>query len=244
MSVVKTLILPPGALVAILILGWLLTLRRARVGRAVLLAGIALFWLLSTPLVGGALLDTVSLDTRFPKGKIRSGAIVVLGGTFNATEDGGEPGALTLERLARAAALHRELGLPILVSAGKLRHLSKPGAAIMARTLRDVFAVHVRWQETASTNTHENALETARILRKAPVNRALVVTHSWHLQRAMRAFARTQLDAIPVAVRVPSSANGPVWRDLLPTMGGLEASYYALYETLGLVWYMVRYQTP
>lgn len=241
MSLVKILILPPGVLIALLIVGWLLTVRRHRGGIPVLLAGIALLWILSTPLVGGALLNAVSLDATAFASENEPAAIVVLGGTFDDTEEGGAPGPLTLERLARAAALHRESGFPILVSAGKIKHLEENGATIMARSLRDVFGLKASWQETASTNTYDNALETARILQKSQIDRALVVTQSWHLRRAMYAFKETQLDAIPVAANGTSGVRKLKLRDLLPTLAGLEASYYALYETLGLLWYKIRY---
>jgi uncharacterized SAM-binding protein YcdF (DUF218 family) len=240
MTLVKILILPPGVLVLLLIVGWLLTARRGRPGRAFLAGVIAVFWALSTPLLGGMLLRAVSVDAHPPQGKFGSAAIVVLGGTFETTANGAEPGALTLERLARAAALHRTQDIPILVTAGQLRHLEEPGAAIMARSLREIFGVPVRWQEGSAKNTRENALESAKILRDAEIERALVVTHRWHLRRAMLAFETTQIDAIPVAVHARQAPRTPEWRDLLPTLAGLEGSYYALYETFGLIWYKIR----
>nr|WP_242480551.1 YdcF family protein [Rhodovibrio sodomensis] len=191
--------------------------------------------------MGGTLLRAVSVDAQPSKDKLRSAAaIIVLGGTFDAAEDGGVPGALTLERLAKAATLHRAHDLPILVTAGQLKHMTEPGAAIMERSLREVFGVPVRWQEASAMNTRENALEAAKTLQNAEISRALVVTHSWHLRRAMLAFETTQLEVIPVGVHPMPPAGAFGWRDILPTLAGLEASYYALYETLGFIWYRIR----
>jgi hypothetical protein len=60
----------------------------------------------------------------------------------------------------------------------------------------------------------------------------------------MVAFKTTQIDAIPVAVRAREAPRTPEWRDLLPTLAGLEGSYYALYETFGLIWYNIRNSDP
>lgn len=239
MSVVKIFILPPGVLVLLLIFSWLVTARSERYGRVFLAVAIAIFWALSTPLLGTTLLRAVSVDSGGINDKVDSGPIVVLGGTFRVTEDGTAPGALTLERLARAAALHRARDLPILVTAGQLSYMTEPGAVTMARSLREVFDVPVRWQETSATNTYENAIEAAKILQNAEIDRALVVTHSWHLRRAMLAFASTELDVTPVAVHARPAEGALDWRDLLPTLAGFEASYYALYETLGFLWYKI-----
>jgi uncharacterized SAM-binding protein YcdF (DUF218 family) len=96
-------------------------------------------------------------------------AFVVLaaGRLANAPEYEGRdvPDSLTLARLRYAAKLHRETGLPVLVTGGGGREWESY-AALMSRTLRNEFRILVRWIERQSSNTAENAEYSARILQQ------------------------------------------------------------------------------
>src|SRR5262245_20637205 len=117
----KALALPPMSLFVAIGIGWMLRRRWPRAGGALILAGLGLLYLLSTPLVARELLRSLESDPVPDLARAReAGAIVVLGADLSseAPEYGGfSVGALTLERMRYAARLHRQTGLPVLVSA-------------------------------------------------------------------------------------------------------------------------------
>lgn len=169
-------------------------------------------------------------------------AIVVLSAGFNANapEYGGPTvDAFALQRLRYAARLARETGLPVLVAGGPVRDVEATLASMMAATLERDFGVAPRWREERSTDTHENAVFAAEILREAGVSRVLLVTHAWHMPRAQAAFERAGLAVTPAPTGRsdrPRSAFA-----LLPSAGALRQSYYALHELAGGLWYRLAY---
>ncbi len=164
-------------------------------------------------------------------------AIVILdSGRMNASpERGGEMvTASTLERLDEGARLHRALGLPILVTG--YGHL-------LRRVLADSFGIEARWVESHSCNTHENAIFSAELLRRDGIERVYLVTHFWHLRRALAAFRHAGIDAIPIPAG--RTAEAPSERGLMalaPSVRMLDASYLLLHEWIGLRWYRIRYR--
>ena len=113
-------------------------------------------------------------------------AIVILGGGYrrNAPEVGGDaPNAAADLRLIEGAKIARATNLPILVS-GSARE-----ANAMRHFVEDNLQIPVRWVEAASGDTHENAVNSARILRKQGIERIILVTSSAHLVRAVAEFA-------------------------------------------------------
>jgi uncharacterized SAM-binding protein YcdF (DUF218 family) len=70
------------------------------------------------------------------------------------------------------------------------------------------------------------------MLREAGVKRVLLVTHAWHMRRALGEFAAAGLDAIPAPTGYGAGAP-PTLLDFLPSPGGLWAGRIALSELLG-----------
>jgi uncharacterized SAM-binding protein YcdF (DUF218 family) len=104
----------------------------------------------------------------------------------------------------------------------------------MRAALEREFGIPVRWAESESRNTHENALRSARILVAAHIGKVILVSHSFDMPRAKAEFAAQGIEAIPAPTGIPSNAiDTPL--DLLPSLGALQGSYFALYEILGNV---------
>ncbi len=172
------------------------------------------------------------------------GAIVVLGAEVEpdaARPGDADPGPLTLERLRAAAALARRTGLPLLAAGGVVREGAPPVAVVMARSLGEDFGLPTRWIEASSADTWQNAHAAAALLRPAQVGRVFVVTHAWHMARALIAFADAGLAAVPAPVRLDP---WPQWRlgGLLPRASAWWTSYLALHEWIGRAAYAVRAQ--
>ena len=212
-----------------------------------LLAAVALtLFVISTPLVSGGLLHALQARVHGPSEEQRkgAGAIVVLsaGLRFSAEEFGGDTvGPLTLERIRYGARLHRQTGLPLLVTGAHSGGSRRPLALAMAEALETDFQVPVRWRETKARNTQENAFLSAKMLENESIESAYVVTHAWYMARTIEAFGRTGIEALPAPTAGVSLAPGISIFDFIPTSKGLRNSAYAVHEWLGLYWYRFKY---
>ena len=171
-------------------------------------------------------------------------ALVILsaGRRAYAPEFGGETvDELALERIRYGAEVARATRLPVLVSGGLGNDQDPPLAKLMADALERDFEVPVKWQESVSSTTAENAIYSSRLLKRAGIERVVLVTHAWHIKRARAAFAANGMVVIPA----PTAFYGRVREEgisgLLPSMRALRMSGYAIHETLGSEWYSLRY---
>ncbi len=233
------LALPPLLLVLAGVLAGLLAWRGRR--WAGLLAALACLCVLAlaTPFAAGWL--RAGLEARIPPapGGPAPGAIVILSAEAVATLEGPQVGALTLERLRAGAALHRATGLPVLVTGGVLGRGQPPIARLMAETLAQDFGVSATWVEERAADTAGNARHSAAMLRAAGVQAAHVVTHAWHLPRAMEAFAREGFPAHPAPLRRQAPPSGRL-SDFVPRADQLGTSWYMLREWAGRAVYAWR----
>lgn len=228
-------VLPPGGPLLLAVFGLLLMRRAVRVGWLFAWIGVISSLLLSTPLAGNAMMRGLQTPNPVDLPELRTAqAIVVISAdtNYDAREYGGSTsGALTLERLRYAARLARRSGLPILVSGG-----APLGGRAEALNMREVlereFGVAVRWTESASLDTRENARFAADILQKEKIQRIALVTHAWHMPRAQAYFEAAGFEVVPAA----TGWNRPsptLWNELMPSPGGIRLSYDALREWMG-----------
>lgn len=233
------LLLPPGNGLLLLFLAGIFRRRRWAFGLAAL--GAALIYLQSLPPVSYALMASLERQA----GPVLSDtegaqAIVILSGGLetDAPEYGGDTaGERTLVRMRYGALLARRFGLPVLVTGGRPDDATLSEAVVMADILEREFAVKVRWQETQSRTTAENATMSAAILRDAGVHRIILVTQAFHMPRAARLFRAAGLEVIPAPTQFRT--DGDIWDagdSLLPRIELLHHTYYALHEWLGIAW--------
>ena len=214
---------------------------RRRWGRLMLAFALGGLVLLSLPVVSGSLIALleIGLDRPPPPGPPPQ-AIVILSADQQPTWVGGVVtfgvGPFTLERERAGALLARRTGLPVLVSGGALHAWSPPLAVLMEASLHQDFATEVRWRESHSINTWENAQESAKILRSAGITRVWLVTHGWHMPRALLAFCRAGLQPVPAPVLIDALPEVRA-ASFVPSVSGWVQSYVALHEMIGLVWY-------
>ena len=249
-TILKTVVLPPTLFFVLLLLGWLLMKWRRVVGLFVLWPLLAAAYLATTPFAAGELMAPLqrypAVDLRNPDPNI--GAIVVLGAGvyFSAPEywesaappfgvDVADP--LSLQRVAYAAYLAKATGLPILLSGGAGGSANdRTIAKAMATTLTRNFGLSARWLEERSASTMENARYSAEILRSHGVRRIYLVTHAWHMQRALMAFESVGVEAVPAPTAFVPRSSGQ-WREFLPSAQAFHLVYYGIYEWLGIAWY-------
>lgn len=171
-------------------------------------------------------------------------AIVILSaGIYQAAPEyeGDTVDALTLERLRYGARLQRRSGLPILVTGGLFRHATQPLATLMREALVEDFGVPVRWVEGRALTTHENAEQSAAMLRAEGIKTIYLVTHAAHMLRSQEAFEQAGLAVVPAATVFTSINPDVSLRDMVPRTTSLARSFYALHELVGRLWYRVAY---
>lgn len=150
------------------------------------------------------------------------------------------PAPDTLERALHAARVARLTNLPILVSGG----VTRPSRQTLAEMSRDVIerdiGVRVRWLETQSRDTAENAMYTARILQPAGIRRIVLVTHATHMRRAEELFRRQGFDVSPAPHGFSGKSVDGAWRVFWPTPDALDVSRACAHEIFGLLWYRLK----
>ena len=240
-DLIETLVIPPVGLVLLILLGLALRGRWHRLGRRVTWASLILLILFGMPAFSFALLEGLEANLpTAPPADDPPQAIVVLGAEIIQAPDeelGSLPGPLTLDRLRTAAELHRRTGLPILVAGGTTLRNTAPLAVVMARSLTEDFGTPPKWVELQSEDTLENARFSAAILRPLGITSVYVVTHAWHMRRAVLAFQGTGLTVTVAPVSRVHLLLGLEPNDLLPRTTGWQAGFYAVHEWVGYAWY-------
>ncbi len=246
-AVIKALLLPPGNMLVLMAVGWLIALRWRYTGLTVIaLGGLALL-VLSLPVTADATTDALVRHRPLDLSDAAEGqAIVILGGGVvrHAPEYGGA--SLTTASVLRCrygAKLHRETGLPILVSGGNPLGTDVADAEAMRRFLTTELGTPVRWVEAASRNTAENAIESRRTLAQDGVSRVVLVTHALHMKRAEAAFRRAGLEVIPAPIGFPVVGEFRM-TDLLPDSDALRRNAFVLKEWIGAFWLSLQPPPP
>lgn len=243
-NALTALLIPPGLLFIALAAGLALQRRHPRTSRGLLVAGTAGLYLLSMPLTGTFLLQQWETPHGAVPNSPSAQAIVVLGGGRYpvAPEYGSDTvSSSTLVRLRYAAHLHRQTGLPILVSGGSPDGSAISEAQLMGQTLEQGFSVPARWREGGSANTLENARMSRTTLQAAGIQRIYLVTHAWHMPRARLVFERAGFEVIPTPTGYATGETAELTvLDFLPNSTGLRDSARFFHEAIGLVWYRLR----
>ena len=240
-NVTSQLILPPGGLIVLALIGLALARTRVKSGVGVSVLALLCLYMLSAPIVSRSLLRSLEETYDDPAKDLTPGAIVVLGGGSyaRAPEFGGDTvSAETLERLRYAAHLQRRTGKPVLVSGGNPAGLTTSEGEQMKAALAD-FNVATTWVEGGSDNTFASALLSKATLERSAISTVYLVTHAWHMRRARFVFERAGLRVVPAPTgfkpRRPSRLL-----DFVPSMSALGDSYRFFHEITGIAWYRLK----
>ena len=214
--------------------------------RVAILFGLFIYFTLATPFLSTRLITALQsqVQSNILSARIKPAVIVVLGGDLRhrSPDYGGDTvGTLSLERIRFGAKLHRQTALPIMTTGGKIGDSQKTVAAVMAEALKDSFKVPVKFVEENSRNTYENAQFSAELLNRNGINAVFLVTHAWHMPRALEAFRHAGLTAIPRGTGWVVPGPGLSVSDFIPNSGALRNTAYALHELVGRFWYHVVY---
>jgi uncharacterized SAM-binding protein YcdF (DUF218 family) len=240
---VKVLLLPPNGPLLAVVAGLALAGRWPRLGRRIAVTGLLVLVVLSMPAVGAWMIErldrTPPLDIRKPTD---AQAIVILGGgvrRYAPEYNGATISGITLARVRYGAQIARSTGLPVLVSGGAARDLPAE-APLMRKALFEEFGVPVRWVEARSRDTHENAVNSAVLLKASGVSRVILVGHSFDFPRTRKEFEAAGISVIPAPINVPTTAELSAL-DFVPSLGGMQLCYFATYEILANALYAMTH---
>jgi uncharacterized SAM-binding protein YcdF (DUF218 family) len=240
----SALLLPPLAPLLLALIGLILAMKKKRGGLALVLFALSLLWLLSCH--GSAVWLSRSILPQFAPlaidqlktGKVQ--AIVVLGGGVlpRAPEYGeAQPRAETAARLRYGVWLARQSGLPVAFTGGLgwAAHSTQTEseAAVARRVAQQDYGVALRWLESDSRDTADNARLLAPLLQRDGVQRIALVTHAWHMPRSVAAFEKTGLVVVPAPMGFVQPQENQLL-EWLPSAQGLLASRQVLREWLGI----------
>lgn len=248
-KILASLILPPAGPLLLALLGLWLSRAKSRpwqyAGVALAATSLLALLALSMPIVGHALTEPLQPQQPISADALQQAqAIVVLGGgSYRAAPEYGGRDTVsraTLVRVRYGAKLARETRLPVLLTSGA-PYGGRPEADSMREVFEMEFGIKVRWVETASRDTAENARLSAPLLRAAGIERIALVTHASHMPRAATLFEREGFKVF----RAPTgfSADRPAAvDDFLPR--DLGRSREALQEHIGRLYYRLTEGLP
>lgn len=185
--------------------------------------------------------------------------IVVLGGGTQTLE---EPRRIVEvngagDRVIYSAWLyHQGAADHILVSGGRIpwRESNHVPTSTPAEEMTDLLIMlnvpeNAIWQETLSTNTYENARNSARFLTDKGIENILLVTSAMHMPRSVRLYEAQGLKVVPAPTDYNVTVNDLDFKHsswqvflirLLPSADNLSLTTRALKEYLGIVVYSIR----
>jgi hypothetical protein len=172
--------------------------------------------LLSLPVVGNALMAPLEPHPPIAPGNC--------GASRPSSSSAAAPTTPRRNTAATRSALHagtpalrrpagRESSLPVLVTGGA-PFGGRAEAESMREALERDFGVKVRWVETASRDTAENARLSAPLLKAAGVTRIALVSHGWHLPRAIELFEKQGIEVTPAPTAFSTAGSPSLLEDL------------------------------
>ena len=247
---VTALLLPPVPFIVLVLVGARQMFRRRLLAWLLILLACAGMWLTSTEAGARGLRNWLLPPTRALSAseiaelkRAPKTAIVVLGGGRRSLAPEYGVSSLkprSIERLRYGLWLSRETGLPVAFSGG-VGHGAAPGpseAEIAGRIAEREFGRPLRWQESESRDTRENALRTVALLHSQNIEQIVLVTEAYHMPRALRQFesagAGTRLRITPAPAALPTPGRLQVG-DWLPSPRAAEDVWLVLHEWLGRV---------
>lgn len=237
---IKAWLIPPALNGVLLIIGLLVLRWHKKVGRFLVMLSMVSLLLLSTDYIASELELSnqrygVLNISELPDNQLLT--IVVAGSSHNeiAREYGySTPTAAALTRLHYASYLHRKTGYPVILTGGEMNR-NQIHADVLARSFTDEFKTEAKWLETKSRSTAENAQYSAEILFPLGRHTIVLITHSYHMHRAVRSFSQAGFNVIPAPTINAGKLNIANWRHWVPNTSGLQRSANVLYEYLALI---------
>ncbi|MBL79005.1 MAG: hypothetical protein CMH70_03040 [Nitrosomonadaceae bacterium] len=241
-DLVVAFLLPPLNLIILGVVGIFFLRNRPVLGKSLIITTFILFYILSIPIVAENALKTlqVPVQSSFEINKVQAIVILGSGAYIRAPEynDDYTVSQYGLERIRYGAYLQRHIGKPILVSGGDTFGIGSSEAEQMKLVLENEFHVPVKWSEGSSRDTRENAYNSFSILRKDNITHIALVTHAWHMRRAIREFEHAGFSVIPASTIYVTQRNKNLF-SFIPSASAFQKNRIFLNEIIGTLWYQL-----
>lgn len=254
--VLTALLLPPVPWLLLVLFGARLLSRGRRAGWWLLWAALFGLWFGSTTggatwlaraaglqpqALGMARVQALKAEVRAaPTGRPKTAIVVLGGGRELLAPEYAAPNLApeSLLRLRYGLWLARATGAPVAFSGGHGwgQPRGPAEADIAAEIAAREFGLPLRWVENRSRDTRGNADLALPLLRDEGVEHIVLVTHGWHMRRALRAFEAAaggtlRIEAAPMGL---STSEGFALIDWLPSTFGHSRFRDVMREWVGL----------
>lgn len=252
-GLLEQLISPPSGLLLLILAGLLLLRKSIRSGSVLISSGLLLLYVCSMPLTATWLLSLIESPTTISMEEFsapRAEAIVILGAgrredaaEFNLPQHSGDTlSASELERVRYGVWLAKRMKLPILVSGGLPDSDGPAEAVMMKQAIEEEYGIAVRWAESKSRNTYENAKFSAHVLKAEGIEKIYLVTHALHMPRSVWSFSQFELEIFPAPTAYKADSGEPITlKSFLPKASAMKKVAAVFHEVVGMVWYRLRY---
>lgn len=151
------------------------------------------------------------------------------------------------DRIWQAITLYKQHKIKKILITGKSGYITDRGLD-EAKQFKEVL---VSWgipandiiTETISKNTHENALETKKVLNTSypHVDTCLLITSATHMRRSLGCFAKQEINCIPFSTNLHTGPKRSFYWDqvLIPNVDNFSAWNELIKEWFGYVTYKI-----
>ncbi|GAB3510842.1 YdcF family protein [Emticicia fontis] len=246
-SKLLTFFIMPVGIICILLIYAIYTKNRTK-SRKTIVAALIFFYLTSAPFV----INEICLFWEVPPTAISTVkphdiGIVLTGSIINTTLKPAENIFLSgsSDRIGQAIQLYKFGKIKkIIISGGEVPVLYKTTTREIDQIARYLIISGVPkddiYLEDSSTNTHENAVNTARLLKKQFPNQSyILITSGFHLKRALACFEKVGVKVTPFGSNYLSFERQWTIFYFLPGGGAIGALQLVLKEIVGYMSYLI-----
>ncbi len=248
----KIAFLPPMFNILLLIAGLLLLRRWPKIAWFCLVSGVVSLYAFSTPWFADRLLLSLERHPAITLQQLpqlasqlegNQAAVVVLGSGHDILwpqygEHQLDERAVT--RINYASWLSQKLAVPLLLTGGPLGDIAQPHSEVMAKYMQQHLKMSPDWLEVQSRTTYENALYAKEILDANAIDQVVLVTHSYHMPRAVKLFEARGISVIPAPIETAQPRAPGQIEQWLPYPNKMLLSSAVIHEYLGLLYYSLR----
>lgn len=243
-KIIWFLAMPPASLILLMLLGMAVSGKRRKLGRALILTGLTLLYLLSLAPVADLLLKP--LESAAPPllalPAAADAVVVPGGGSVDLSWTGAPPvpNSETYTRLVKGVELATRMKIPLVLTGGNGEPFATTlnDADVMAEA---AYALGAPRSLVIVENRSRNTLENSHAVRKLVTgDRIILATSAYYMKRAVIMFTRRGFTVIPAPTfhLVQTRKVGPA--SLIPHAGDFARSSVALAEWLSLAWWGIR----
>jgi uncharacterized SAM-binding protein YcdF (DUF218 family) len=246
-SKILTFFLMPAGIICILLVYAIYTKNRTK-SRKTIIATLIFFYIFSSPFIVNEILLLWEVPpTAISRVKPHDIGIILTGTTINTTRQPAENIYLggTSDRIGQTLQLYK-LGKikKIIISGGDVPILRRTTSREIDQIARYLIVSgvpkEVIYLEDRSTNTHENAVNTSKILkRQFPNQSCILITSGFHLKRAIRCFTKAGITVTPYGANYLSSERQWMPTYFLPTAGVMGDLQLIFREVIGYITYWI-----